>query len=57
MLLHVPHGSRTIPPRVRSGLLLDDAALAREVDLITDAHTQEIAAARPVRPRCGPGSS
>ncbi|MCQ4213249.1 N-formylglutamate amidohydrolase [Streptomyces longispororuber] len=54
VLLHVPHGSRAVPPRVRSGLLLDDAALAREVDLITDAHTQEIAAraagAAPLRP-------
>ncbi|MFD8572581.1 N-formylglutamate amidohydrolase [Streptomyces sp. NPDC059639] len=44
VILHVPHGSRTITPRVRSGILLDDAALERELDLITDAHTQEIAA-------------
>lgn len=43
VLLHVPHGSRTIPPGVRAGLLPDDAALERELDLITDAHTGEIA--------------
>ncbi|WP_353946289.1 N-formylglutamate amidohydrolase [Streptomyces sp. HUAS MG91] len=54
VILHVPHGSRTIPPDVRSGIVLDDAALERELDLITDAHTQEIAAvaarAAPVTP-------
>ncbi|MGY0020309.1 N-formylglutamate amidohydrolase [Streptomyces sp. cg35] len=43
VLLHVPHGSRTVPPDVRAGLLLDDAALERELDLITDARTQDIA--------------
>ncbi|MEU6390595.1 N-formylglutamate amidohydrolase [Streptomyces sp. NPDC046939] len=43
VLLHVPHGSRTVPADVRAGLLLDDAALERELDLITDARTQEIA--------------
>lgn len=44
VLLHVPHSSRTVPPEVRRGLLLDDAALARELDLLTDAHTAELAA-------------
>ncbi|MFF2503297.1 N-formylglutamate amidohydrolase [Streptomyces sp. NPDC058067] len=43
VLLHVPHGSRVVPPPVREGILLDDASLERELDLITDAHTQEIA--------------
>lgn len=45
VLLHVPHSSRTIPPEVRTDLLPDDAALARELDHITDAHTAEIAEA------------
>ncbi|MYW63215.1 N-formylglutamate amidohydrolase [Streptomyces sp. SID8379] len=43
VILHVPHGSRTITPGVRAGIVLDDAALERELDLITDAHTQELA--------------
>ncbi|MET8471955.1 N-formylglutamate amidohydrolase [Streptomyces sp. NPDC006422] len=43
VLLHVPHASRAIPARVRGGLLLDEAALARELDLITDAHTDTLA--------------
>ncbi|MFE2042878.1 N-formylglutamate amidohydrolase [Streptomyces sp. NPDC059477] len=44
VLLHVPHASRAIPPDVRAGIVLDDAALARELDHITDAHTDRIAA-------------
>ncbi|MEU2155065.1 N-formylglutamate amidohydrolase [Streptomyces sp. NPDC019396] len=44
VILHVPHASRTIPPDVRDGILLDDHALARELDHVTDAHTAEIAA-------------
>ncbi|MFD0367470.1 N-formylglutamate amidohydrolase [Streptomyces sp. NPDC127114] len=44
VLLHVPHSSRTVPPEVRAGIVLDDAALERELDHITDAHTEEIAA-------------
>ncbi|MFJ9038894.1 N-formylglutamate amidohydrolase [Streptomyces sp. NPDC102406] len=43
VVLHVPHGSRTVPASVRAGLLLDAAALERELDLITDARTQDIA--------------
>ncbi|MFB6422691.1 N-formylglutamate amidohydrolase [Streptomyces microflavus] len=44
VLLHVPHGSRTIPEEVRGGILLDDSALERELDHITDSHTAELAA-------------
>ncbi|MDQ0988133.1 N-formylglutamate amidohydrolase [Streptomyces sp. V2I9] len=44
VLLHVPHGSRHIPHRVRGGITLGDAALERELDHITDAHTAELAA-------------
>src|SRR4051794_9282592 len=44
VLLHVPHSARRIPAAVRAGLLLDDAALERELDHITDAHTAELAA-------------
>ncbi|MGW4052366.1 N-formylglutamate amidohydrolase [Streptomyces sp. NPDC004779] len=43
VLLHVPHSAREIPAEVRSGLVPDDAALGRELDHITDAHTEEIA--------------
>ncbi|MFI9249989.1 N-formylglutamate amidohydrolase [Streptomyces sp. NPDC053069] len=43
VLLHVPHSARTIPADVRAGIVLDDAALERELDHITDAHTAELA--------------
>ncbi|MYR45911.1 N-formylglutamate amidohydrolase [Streptomyces sp. SID5910] len=45
VILHVPHSSREIPADVRPGIVLDDAALERELDHITDAHTAEIAEA------------
>ncbi|MEU6708468.1 N-formylglutamate amidohydrolase [Streptomyces wuyuanensis] len=45
VVLHVPHSSREIPEWVRHGIELDDAALERELDHITDAHTAAIAAA------------
>ncbi|MFD4506765.1 N-formylglutamate amidohydrolase [Streptomyces sp. NPDC058457] len=45
VILHVPHSARTIPPGVRAGIVLDDAALERELDHITDAHTAELAQA------------
>ncbi|MFR9799561.1 N-formylglutamate amidohydrolase [Streptomyces sp. MS06] len=44
VLLHVPHSAREIPPAVRAGVVLDDTALERELDHITDAHTDRIAA-------------
>ena len=44
VILHVPHSSRIIPPDVRSGIVLEDAALERELDHITDSHTARIAA-------------
>ncbi|TWV56462.1 N-formylglutamate amidohydrolase [Streptomyces misionensis] len=43
VLLHVPHSARAIPGDVRRGIVLDDAALERELDHITDAHTAELA--------------
>ncbi|CAL9590268.1 hypothetical protein SUDANB58_05220 [Streptomyces sp. enrichment culture] len=45
VILHVPHSAREIPPDVRAGIVLDDDALERELDHITDAHTAEIAEA------------
>ncbi|GHD87855.1 N-formylglutamate amidohydrolase [Streptomyces naganishii] len=45
VILHVPHSARRIPEDVRAGILLDDAALERELDHITDAHTAELAEA------------
>ncbi|GAA3730244.1 N-formylglutamate amidohydrolase [Plantactinospora mayteni] len=44
VILHVPHAGRLVPPEVREGLLLDDAALAAELARMTDAHTDLIAA-------------
>ncbi|EGX57015.1 hypothetical protein SZN_24860 [Streptomyces zinciresistens K42] len=49
VILHVPHSAREIPDAVRDGILLDDAALARELDHLTDAHTAEIAEAAAAR--------
>ena len=42
MILHVPHGSRHIPPDLRRTILLDDADLERELLLMTDAWTGEL---------------
>ncbi|RST15065.1 N-formylglutamate amidohydrolase [Streptomyces sp. WAC05374] len=44
VLLHVPHSARAIPAEVRAGIVLDDRALAVELDHITDAYTAEVAA-------------
>lgn len=45
VVLHVPHSSTAIPSWVRSKILLEDAALARELELMTDAQTDLIAEA------------
>lgn len=45
VILHVPHSARDLPAAVRSGIVLDDAALERELDHITDAHTASVAEA------------
>ena len=43
VVLHVPHGSRRIPESVRERILLDDAALATELDRMTDTDTALLA--------------
>ncbi|MDR7274707.1 N-formylglutamate amidohydrolase [Catenuloplanes atrovinosus] len=43
VVLHVPHGARAMTGEARRGLRLTEAELARELDLLTDAHTREIA--------------
>ncbi|MFF3850653.1 N-formylglutamate amidohydrolase [Streptomyces sp. NPDC002328] len=43
VILHVPHSAREVPAAVRGGISLDEAALERELDHITDSHTAEIA--------------
>ena len=43
VILHVPHSSRRLPPEARASILLDDAALASELDHMTDAYTDLIA--------------
>ncbi|MGW2239909.1 N-formylglutamate amidohydrolase [Streptomyces sp. NPDC001759] len=45
VILHVPHSARRIPAGARAGIVLNDAALERELDHITDAHTAELAEA------------
>lgn len=43
VVLHVPHGARRIPGEVRERILLDDDALALELDRMTDAGTGRVA--------------
>ncbi|MGQ4333202.1 N-formylglutamate amidohydrolase [Streptomyces hayashii] len=43
VILHVPHSAREIAAEVRAGIVLDDEALERELDHITDSHTARIA--------------
>ncbi|AXT86824.1 N-formylglutamate amidohydrolase [Aeromicrobium sp. A1-2] len=43
VIIHVPHASRLIPAEVRDQILLNDAALERELDAMTDAFTDFIA--------------
>jgi N-formylglutamate amidohydrolase len=52
-IVHVPHSSTRIPDDVRAELMLDDDALAEELRLMTDAHTEELAiqAVQQVTPR------
>ncbi|MFI5683545.1 N-formylglutamate amidohydrolase [Streptomyces sp. NPDC051636] len=54
VILHVPHSAREIPDDVRAGILLDDTALERELDHITDAHTARIAEIAAHRARVTP---
>ncbi|GAA4579999.1 N-formylglutamate amidohydrolase [Planotetraspora phitsanulokensis] len=44
VVLHVPHGSRALTAAARQSIVLDDDALAVELDHMTDAHTGLIAA-------------
>jgi N-formylglutamate deformylase len=44
VILHVPHASRVVPEGARGRILLDDDALTAELDRMTDAHTDVIAA-------------
>ena len=44
VVLHVPHGSRSIPADARAGMLLDAAELEAELDRMTDTDTGVIAA-------------
>lgn len=45
VVIHVPHSSTQIPPWVRERINLDDSALDRELQLMTDADTDRIAVA------------
>ncbi|GIF89362.1 hypothetical protein Cch02nite_28060 [Catellatospora chokoriensis] len=44
VVLHVPHSSRQISGPARASIALDDTALVAELDHMTDAHTDLIAA-------------
>ncbi|WP_187329744.1 N-formylglutamate amidohydrolase [Demequina rhizosphaerae] len=43
IVLHVPHASRTIPSDVRTGIVLSDADLTHELEMMTDSLTDVIA--------------
>jgi N-formylglutamate amidohydrolase len=43
LVVHVPHCATSIPPRYRSELAIDDDELARELLLMTDHYTDELA--------------
>jgi N-formylglutamate amidohydrolase len=43
VILHIPHSSRRIAQAARLHILLDDTALAAELDRMTDSHTSLIA--------------
>ena len=44
VILHAPHGGRTIPSRFRRAFTIGDADLASELDAMTDHRTDELAA-------------
>jgi N-formylglutamate deformylase len=54
VLLHVPHGSRAVGTAARERILLDDPALSAELDHMTDAHTELIAAGAAARAAARP---
>jgi N-formylglutamate deformylase len=54
VILHVPHASRELTPFARRGIVLGDAALAAELDLMTDAHTDLIATRAAAQAALGP---
>ena len=43
-VVHVPHASRVIPPKVRVGIVLSDEALEFELDQMTDSFTDVLVA-------------
>lgn len=43
IVIHVPHGSRFIPPNVRDDIKLNDIELGVELDRMTDTYTEELA--------------
>ena len=45
VVLHVPHAGRLVPVDARRRMLLDDAALAAEIDVLTDHDTDVLALA------------
>lgn len=60
VIVHVPHASTRIPEDVRRGIVLDDAALARELFASTDHHTDAFVAGLEEElggGRLGPGDS
>ncbi|MFF2551784.1 N-formylglutamate amidohydrolase [Nocardia sp. NPDC058058] len=54
VILHVPHSSRVIPAAVRVDILLDERELEDELDRITDAHTERLAAIAAERAQVSP---
>jgi N-formylglutamate deformylase len=42
VIFHIPHASTSIPPDVRTGIVLSDEQLAEETMKITDRHTDDL---------------
>jgi hypothetical protein len=50
IVLHIPHASRYVPAEARKDLLVDDAALERELFRMTDARTDRLMDRGTLRP-------
>jgi N-formylglutamate amidohydrolase len=42
LIFHLPHAATAIPADVRAGICLSDAALAEEIRILTDHHTDQL---------------
>ena len=54
VIVHVPHASREIPAEVAADFIATDDQIARELDRVTDDHTDTLAAAAAEQSGCAP---